>query len=114
METASADLGADRTGFGQHHSGDARTTMSDLRPALRSVAETGAAPPARLTGGRKRWGSLNSPGKPCLEKEILDFRAFEENPAVAMLPDGIKPQKLLRTPHISFVTTWVRCKPQMN
>jgi hypothetical protein len=40
-----------------------------------------------------------------LEKEILDFRAFEENPAVAMLPDGIKPQKLPRTPQVSFVTT---------
>jgi hypothetical protein len=38
-------------------------------------------------------------------KGNLDFRAFEENPAVAMLPDGIKPQKLPRTPHVSFVTT---------
>jgi hypothetical protein len=38
-----------------------------------------------------------------LEKEILDFRAFEENPPAAMLPDGIKPQKLPRTPRVSFV-----------
>jgi hypothetical protein len=40
-----------------------------------------------------------------LEKEILDFRDFEENPAVATLPDGIEPQKLTRTPYVSFVTT---------
>ena len=29
------------------------------------------------------------------EKEILDFQAFEENPAVTTLADGIELQKLL-------------------
>jgi hypothetical protein len=32
----------------------------------------------------------------CWEKEIFDFQAFKENPAVTTLPDGIEPQKLLR------------------
>jgi hypothetical protein len=47
--------------------------------------------PHSLTGGRDE--ARSTPGQPCLEKEIFDFRAFEENPAVTALLDSIEPQK---------------------